>query len=127
MMRSCPRRSMAAWLLVAALLPVFPVPWTTKSCGVVVLVHAMYIQCKKGPTISHHMEKGSRLCLLWGPDESPYECCVLCNNDKSIASQYIPPGYKDSFTGSIYNDAACCCYDKGRLVKGGDGTIYFSK
>ena len=98
--------------------------WTTT----IVVVHA-FLDCPGGPTTFRHIiEDGEGSCHTWGPDESPYDCCVLCNELNSIASQYLPPERMDPFDGYVRNSASCCCYARGFIVHQGDsvdGSVYY--
>ena len=93
---------------------------TTTTTTIVVVVQAV-LDCPAGPTHSRLVEHGSGDCQLWGPNESEYDCCVLCNESNSIAAQYIPPGGREPFGGFIHNDATCCCYSVGEISIGDDG------
>ena len=114
----CSRHSIVFWL--AALIPV-------GEQRISIVADAFILRCEDVPTSSRHIENGSGTCLVWGPKDSDYGCCLLCNEADSMSSQYIPPGGKDPFNGDVYNDASCCCYYAGVFVEGDDGTTYYSK
>ena len=102
----------------------FPGLWTTTT---VVVVHA-FLDCPDGPTtFPHIVEHGEGTCYWWGPDESPYECCALCNELNSIIAEYLPPEQIDPFLGNVRNSASCCCYSSGFIVQGDsvNGSVYY--
>ena len=124
---------MVTSLAVALVVPV-PELWTTttrtRTTTMIGMVHA-FLRCQDGPTETQHIMNGIGTCLVFGPDESAYDCCKLCNEANSIAGQYMPPGGKDAFTGFVHNSAACCCFTGGYIEKGPDqragvnGTVYY--
>ena len=94
----------------------------------IVVVNA-FLDCEGGPATFRHVAYGEGVCHLFGPGESAYLCCRLCNqvNPNSIASEYLPPGGKDPFLGSSHNDALCCCYYGGFVFegRGGNSSVYY--
>lgn len=96
--------------------------------GFVVVVNA-FVDCENGKTTFRRIDYGEGLCHLFGPSESSYQCCRLCNqvNPNSIAAQYLHPGGKDPFTLQTHTDALCCCYIGGFLVEGSgvENSVYY--
>ena len=109
-------------IVIVILVDLFP----TRRIRTITVVRA-YLNCPDGPTSTRHIDDGVGTCHLWGPHESAYDCCVLCNEANSIASQYLRPGEKVPLGGFIHNSATCCCYSGGHVVDriGGRGDVYY--
>ena len=90
------------------------------------VVHAsMKLKCEDQPPTSYYIKDGMGNCFLWGPDESPYDCCVFCDEAKSIASQYVRAGEVVPLGGFVHNSPICFCYQGGRIIEGdGVGSVY---
>ena len=85
--------------------------------------------CSRPPTTTRYIDPGTGTCYDWGPNETPYECCLFCRDDALVelmffASQVVRPGGKNPFTTRRVNNQQCCCYTSGEVYDGTDGTLY---
>ena len=84
------------------------------------------IMCEQGSSTLRHVVGGQGFCYSWKPPENPYGCCLFCDQMDAMVSQVVPKGGQNPFSGDRYTEPACCCYNSGVFVDGGDGTAYFS-
>ena len=115
-----------AWKHVVTFLSaVVFVPWLP----VIILLDAVNgnLKCESGYSSDQHMESAIGLCWLWDVGGTDYECCMFCDEQQAIASQFILPYGHNPFDGRQFTDSACCCHQYGQIVEGGDGTIYYFK
>ena len=86
------------------------------------------IMCEFKPCTGRHIADGQGACYRWTiPDRTELECCFFCDQMEALVSRLLPAGRRNPFNGAQYRTAACCCYNSGVFVNGGDGTRYYAE